>query len=30
MIAATIEADQIGKEAVRRVGDEAYRSLHAS
>lgn len=30
LIAAAAEADQIGKEAVRRVGDEAYRSLHAS
>ena len=29
IIAAAIEADQIGKEAVRRFGDEAYRSLHA-
>ena len=28
MIAAAIEADQIGKDAVRRVGDEAYRKLH--
>ena len=30
MINAAIEADQIGREAVRRIGDEAYRSLHAS
>ena len=30
MITAAIEADQIGREAVRRVGDEAYRSLHAT
>ena len=29
MIAAAIEADQIGREMVRRVGDEAYRSVHA-
>jgi len=29
MIAAAIEADQIGRETVRRVGDEAYRSVHA-
>jgi glycerol dehydrogenase len=30
MIAAAIEADGIGKEAVRRVGDDAYRRLHGS
>ena len=28
MIAAAIEADQIGKDAVHKVGDEAYRKLH--
>ena len=28
LVAAAIEADQIGQEAVRRVGDRAYRSLH--
>jgi glycerol dehydrogenase len=30
MIAAAIRADEIGKETVRRVGDEAYRQLHAA
>jgi glycerol dehydrogenase len=29
MIAAAIEADQLGREVVKQVGDEAYRRLHA-
>ncbi|MGD9616386.1 MAG: glycerol dehydrogenase [Alphaproteobacteria bacterium] len=30
LVAATIEADRLGKEVVRKVGDAAYRSIHVN